>query len=72
MIPDKHLDSFVARFMGNLPDSLTARKEDLVTLLCLLPKKYPRRDEILKALELIRAHEREQMKFSDLLNGGAK
>ena len=60
--------------MANLPDSLTARKEDLITLLSLLPKNYARRGEIILALEAIHAHERAQMEFQALLkfNGGAK
>lgn len=65
----------VGRFMDRLPDSLSARKEDLVTLLGLLPKDYPLRAEIRTTLELIHAHEREQMKFRELLAsipGGAK
>lgn len=73
MIDPKHLDHFVARFMANLPDSLAARKEDLVTLLVLLPKTYPRRGEIIHALEFIRQHEQAQMKFQQvLINGGAQ
>ncbi|MDE2101198.1 MAG: hypothetical protein KGL39_28390 [Patescibacteria group bacterium] len=73
MINPLHLDHFVARFMAGLPDNFRARKEDLVTLLCLLPKTYPRRNEVIKALEALCAHEREQMKFRELLdNGGTR
>ena len=39
-------------------------------LLCLLPKSYPRRIDIVKALEALRAHEHEQLKFADLLTNG--
>ena len=72
MINPKHLDHFVARFMANLPDSLAARKEDLVTLLVLLPKNYPRRFEVIQAIDALRAHEQAQLKFQQVLNGGGK
>ena len=49
--------------MANLPDSLSARKEDLVTLLVLLPKNYSRRFEIIKVIDALNAHEQAQMKF---------
>ena len=57
MIKPHHLDHFVARFILNLPANITERKEDLVTLLALLPKDYPRRVEIRHLLESIHAHE---------------
>lgn len=75
MINAKHLDAFVARFMSNLPDKFSERKEDLVTLLCLLPKTYPRRIAVITALEALRAHELEQLKFRELIaaqNGGSR
>jgi len=61
MINPEHLDHFVARFMAALPEKFSDRKEDLVTLLCLLPKDYPRRKDIVKALEALRAHEQTQL-----------
>jgi len=70
-INPKHLDRFVARFISRLPDSFSSRKEDLVTLLCLLPKHYPRRDDIKIMLETMRAHEIEQMKFQELIKSEA-
>lgn len=75
MINPKHLDHFVARFMSALPPNFADRKEDLVTLLCLLPKSYPRRLDLVAALEALRAHEIEQLKFRELLaeeTGGAQ
>ena len=66
-INPKHLNSFVARTMANLSDSMAERKEDLVTLLCLLPKNYEHRNGVIKAIEAIRAHELAQLKFQDLL-----
>lgn len=68
MINPVHLDHFVARSMAALPDKISERKEDLVTLLWLLPKDYPRRIDIIKALELIKQHEQAQFKFAALLN----
>lgn len=68
MIKEQHLDRFVARNMETLPDSLTDRKEHLVTLLSLLPKNYARRSGVVMALEAIRTHEQEQLKFRELLN----
>jgi hypothetical protein len=64
---ETHLDHFVARFMVNLPDSMAARKEDLVTLVQLLPKSYPRRNDLIRIIEHINAHERAQMNFMKLL-----
>lgn len=74
MISNEHLDRFVARFIARLPDSFSERKQDLLTLLCLLPKSYARRAEIKTMVELMNEHEREQLKFVGLLglNGGAK
>jgi len=69
----KHLDRFVARTMANLSDRLSERKEDLVTLLRLLPKNYARRTDIMIVLRGIQQHERAQSKFQSLLethNGG--
>jgi hypothetical protein len=57
----------VARTIARLPDNIAQRKEDLVTLLVLLPKNYPRRTEVKQVLESIRAHELAQMKFQELL-----
>lgn len=74
MIPPEnqivHLNHFVARCMDHLPDSLSARKEDLVTLLSLLPKWYPRRQEIVIVLRGIQQHEAAQATFRELLNNG--
>ena len=70
MVKPEFLERFVARVMSNLPDSLSERKQDLVTLLVLLPKNFSKRTEIIRALEAIRAHEMVQGKFKLLLGGG--
>jgi hypothetical protein len=72
MIKPHHLDHFVARYIFRLPENINDRKEDLVTLLSLLPKDYPRRREIRALLEIIRAHELAQMRFQELLNFNRK
>ena len=66
-IKPHHLDHFVARFVARMSSNIVERKEDLVTLLALLPKNYPRRGEIMEMLHCIRAHELAQLKFSELL-----
>ena len=58
-----HLEHFVARFIARLPDKTSERKEDLVTLLTLLPKDYPRRAELNEMLHHLLAHEAAQLNF---------
>lgn len=72
MIPRKHLDHFVTRYIERLPEKISDRREDLIVLLSLLPRGYSRRHEIMEMLQHIRAHEQAQLNFNKILTGGAK
>ena len=72
MIKQHHLDNFVARYIARLPEKISERKEDLVTLLVLLPKNYSRRQDVKQLIESIRAHEQAQMRFQELLQPETK
>lgn len=72
MIKPHHLDNFVARYVARLPEKIAERKEDLVTLLSLLPKNYSRREEIKELIQHIRAHELAQLKFQEIFTPHGK
>lgn len=67
----EELDALVQRVMASLPDSLRARKAELVTLLWLLPRDYRGRDDIGKTLHSPRIHEQAQARFQ-FSQGGEK
>lgn len=60
---DEQMDDFLAIHMGALPDSLSARKKALVTLLLLLPHSYSRRHDVAESLRALHLHEAAQARF---------
>lgn len=62
-----HLNRMVRHVMQTLPDSRSQALEILRTLMVILPRTYPHRDEIVAQIETLRAAEEHQAKFVELL-----